>query len=273
MNDMLSSFVEKIANLARAGESSERLGEGDSAVWLLPNGDIVKPWELRPDAPRFLEADQNFFTVPSFSEYVLRFRRPGTIVVCDPIAGSARAWIDYHEPDRANWRKHVATYRPQLSEDWVNWAQGSGKLLPQDEFAGLIERMERLILSPPAGQMMTIAEHLEGTMSVKWQRATNLQTGLYKMQWVQEGTTSTKAGDLSVPKKFSLVMPVLFGEQPIEVGNWLRIRIDNPLKIGYEIERMGEILQNAYGGAFASIKSILSEGEQPIPCFTGKVTE
>lgn len=268
MDNLLSNFVMRIEQLVSKASQSEKMGEGDSSVYRLPNNELFKPWEHKPASPRFLQADNTFYTVHSFVQYVLRFRLPGTVVICDAQSGIARAWLDYHEPDSPNWRKHTAAYKPELSEEWKKWHGSSHKNMPQDDFAAMIEENERLIVDPPAGQMVKIATQLEGTMSVKWSRATSLQTGLHKIQWVADGNVTS--GELAVPKKFTLRMPILLGEAPVEVSNWLRVKIKNPLELSYEIDRPQALLQEAYAKAFLAIEDGLAAAG-PVPVYAGAV--
>lgn len=242
--DFLTPVIERLIKIGQDSVACQTIkpeGEDDNRVFILrdKNGAMkqVGAQELLLARPRHAKSQKVLADAGSFIDYVERFKLADqTVIFSDPDTGDSLAIIDYNTPAEPGWCKHVAYLSPRWSEDWTIWAKQSGQMVAQDVFARFIEENARAIVSPPAGQMEAIALEIEGTTEVKFGKSVNLQNGATRLNWVDN--TTAKSGSFEIPRTFVVRMPILFGEQPIDITCAFRYQAQPAgLKLGFDILR------------------------------------
>lgn len=231
-------------------------GPDGRAYLALPDGythhDISDPHGPAARKPAFVAAAVALQTVESLTDYVGRFRSESTVLFAD-IAGSAiRAVIDYHGrpgadgvavPDRA---RHAASMVLPFSEEWRIWSEASGKLVPQLEFARFIEENGADVVAPDAAELLELVHDLQARRKVNFVAAVRTATNNQAFEFEDRTDLKTK-GDMELPTRFLLTLPVYFGESPGAVSAFLRWHLDEGvLKLGIVLHRAEHVRQAAF---------------------------
>jgi len=179
----------------------------------------------------------------SLIDYLKRFAQSGTVLMADFDTFSITAFIDYHggstdmkEPGPVGADRHRARLSLRPSEEWRRWDKFEGELHPQAEFAAFLEENAADILDPEAATMIEISRDLEATQGASFKSSTRLENGDRK--FVYETEMHVK-GDLHVPQRFKLSIPLFQGEGPVELDAALRFRVTpDGLLLGFEWRRV-----------------------------------
>ena len=203
-------------------------------------------------APRFQDG-------PSFCEYVNSFKDEDNLMLfADAEKLAFQVILDYHEPpDGPAWCQHRAHWQLTLSPQWLIWFGSHDKAIPQITFAEFLEDNYRDIYSdgsqerPPAAIMMEVARELAAHSEVTFESKINLSNGTAKLRYAEDLKT---AGDLEVPARFSINIPVFFGERPAVIDCILRFRIDKgKLSFQYKMYRPQETKLEAFRQAVQAV--------------------
>lgn len=243
--------------------------DDEHGMVVVPEGFSVKDIrDMMPPPPRPREAIE-LLTAQSFCDYVTRFGADTrTVVFADEVSGLFTSVLDYHSPvgDRGTC-DHRATYRCPHSEEWKIWTGGSGRLLPQVEFARFVENNLPDIVSPSAADMLQIALSLQVKKDAHYSSDLRLDNGQTQFRYEETIRGTTKAGDLTIPDTFTINVPVLVGEERRTVAARLGYRIaEQKLVIGYELVRPQVVLLAAIQTVTATIKAQLAG----FPLYIGK---
>lgn len=209
------------------------------------------------DAPLRINKNITFLSIESFNRYVNVHKQKGTRIHLRR-TGNAEAILDGAEPTFPSWETHIANFTLTYSERWMLWDSRNKKEFSQKDFAEFIEDNTRDFFAPTGGQMLDSARSLEGEVTSKFTSAyKDPSTGDVKFAF--DRTTTARAGqkgDLELPSKFTLNLPVLEGEEPRQVELRLRWNIeDGHPKFSYEILKRTELLEGVRRSIFAMIKN------------------
>jgi uncharacterized protein YfdQ (DUF2303 family) len=240
---------------ARLANPLIRMADGRDFMFV-PDGmklqDVTDPDRL----PRLASATVCIDEKQSMIDYLKRFALPGTILLADFDSLSVAAFIDYHEaskemkdPGAVGADRHRAVFSLRPSEEWTRWDGFEGEMHPQAEFAAFLEENAVDILEPESATMIEISRDLDATQGVTFKSSTRLESG--DRCFTYENETHVK-GDLLVPQRFKLSIPLYQGEGPVELEAALRFRVTGGgLLLGFEWRRV-EYQRLAYFRAIAS---------------------
>ena len=165
------------------------------------------------------------------------------------------AVLDAHRPDAPRWNSHVVKLQLRTTEAWQQWLALDGKLVNQEQFAEFLEDHLPELLEPSAAEMLEIAQSIQAATKVDFQSGTRLATGERQFKFVE--TTTAKAGqrgELTIPETFTIGLIPFEGSEGYKLTARLRYRIvDTQLKIGYKLDRPGDIIRTAFGDVVTAI--------------------
>lgn len=267
--DTAGSEAQAIIDVSRIAADPARFGD-DLAVFNL--GDKVQIVNLGEHLDQYRanpRRKRGSFTVhdaASFCGYLRKHGVEETEVWADTIGYRIVGVINAHEGvegpvgaagPAAGWADHRVTYGVKYTEAWSVWASSDGKLLPQTEFADLIEDRAIDIQVPSAADMLEIAENFHATPNVRFESTQSIASG--ERQFEYRETVEAKAGRagrLSVPKEFILGLKPFEGAQAYKVTARLRYRIrDGVLFLGYKLERPSDVLRDAFEDVIAAVQA------------------
>lgn len=205
--------------------------------------------ETLREHPDHTEGTYRPATLASLIAYVEEHRQEGaTTVWVHESEGCVVVILDDHAAAKPGWRRHRAVLNLRPSTEWLYWTRLDGELLDQEAFAEHLQEGIPDILKPDAATLIEVAEKFQATTSVKFRSGVDRTSGEVKFLYDEstEATSSTAAGDISVPRGFTLALAPFIGEERVEVEARLRYRAKNgSLSIGYKLERPERIVEEA----------------------------
>lgn len=247
--------VRAIAELARQGRDVATLKTEDGrefAALVDPSTGGQVLHELtssgwRPPLAPTIEEDVRLSHKDSFVEYVNAYKTPTARLFAalnDGGGGSIVCELDYHAagsptlPDaQPGRRKHRVTYQLRDSEEWTRWSGISGRLKPQADFLRWLEENGADVEQPSGADLLELVHDFSVKRKVDFRSAVRLQNGDTSFEYAQTAEAASKSGEIAVPSKFVLRIPVFFGEPSMQVFAFLRYNIDEGLKLGIELHR------------------------------------
>lgn len=209
--------------------------------------DVSDPYQLPPRIQQRVTVDD----ADSLIEYAKRFLDDRSVIIADLDKLTIGVVLDWHSQNQVPEDigvtlqpqpcQHIAALKLRNSEEFARWSAMEGALHSQMEFAEFLDENSSDIVDPDPAVMIEIARDLEATRGVAFKSGTRLQTGERSFRYETE--THVK-GDLVVPQRFCLSLPLFFGEAPTEIEASFRFR-PNPdgLKLGYVWRRVEHVRQ------------------------------
>ncbi len=160
-----------------------------------------------------------------------------------------KAVLDYHrvgeKPPR--WGQHTVTLRVKPSDEWNIWFGQNGKKREQVDFAEFIEDNTPDIIDPSAATMLEVARTLSAKNNVEFSSGIRLDNGQVKLTYTEEIKGSYGTGDVEVPERFTIRIPVFNGTAPVEIVARLRYRLNGGrIAFWYDLLRPTAILRAGF---------------------------
>jgi uncharacterized protein YfdQ (DUF2303 family) len=178
-------------------------------------------------------------------EYVNRFKGADTMLFADISASKIVALIDYHSPEKAAHVAHRVRLDLPQSEEWKLWTGVNGRMMEQLEFARFLEENAADIRAPAAGELLDACRDLQVNRKVNFIKAVRTQTDNENFEFTDE-TNASRKGDLEIPSKFILGLPVYFGQPETELHAFLRWKMDGTLTLGLKLHRVEHVRQAVF---------------------------
>lgn len=248
----MSNEAQTVAELAvkAAGHAQSLKTEGGREYLIVPPGytssDVTPHNSLAVNPPKLIEQGVTLQNADAMSEYLNRFKVDTSLLFADVSTSRIVAAIDYHGASKPSLVKHRATLDLPYSEEWKTWSGISGALKPQLEFARFIEENAPDIKAPDAGSLLEAVRDLQARRTVNFVKAVRTASDNESFEF-NDNTEARSKGDLELPTKFLLNIPVYFGDPPGEVYAFLRWKLDDgQLHLGIKLHRAEHIRQAAF---------------------------
>lgn len=170
-----------------------------------------------------------------------------TTVWVHPTSGTIVAVLNDHGPEQdAEWGDHRVRLQLEHTEEWKRWLSKDGKLLGQEEFAEHLQDGITEIATPPAAELLEIAQTMHGTTNAAWKSGVSIRDGSVQLAYTEEASAAAgRDGKLAVPETFTLVLAPFIGEEPVELRARLRWRVPTgTLRLGYKLEQPEQVITN-----------------------------
>lgn len=206
----------------------------------------------------------------SLTAYANRYSTGLSILLADYDKGEISARLDWHGHNlaentlAANADAHSVTLKLRQSEEFQRWNALAGKMLPQAEFARFLEENSADITRPEAATMIELSRDFEATSGQVYKSSTRLENGDRRIVFTQD---SRGAGEVVIPTRFVLSIPIYNGEEPDALTclfRWRATALDG-LLLGFEWHRV-EYQRRAH---FVGIATAAAE-ETGLPVFIGR---
>lgn len=185
-----------------------------------------------------------------------------TVIFADVARHTVTAVLNYD-----GWRDHTIKLVLSPTPEWLHWRSIDDTLVGQLAFAEHIEDGLSSIASPPAADLLEIAQSFQATRTVKFESGRRLGNGDVNFVYTEEtGATAGQKGQLAIPEIFRLNLSVFKGGQLADIPARLRHRATQEgLRIGYKLDRPDEFLE----AAFNSVVTDLAERFENIVIASG----
>ncbi len=265
---LTDTTVRELVELGRASGSPQLVAGGNSAYAVIPSTCKVE------DLTRFIVNDNTERPVrkagtikvldgPSFCEYHTLFADGDSRVFADETTGRFLAILDYHQTtegpsNTARWCKHRLDLTLRASAEWTAWKAKDGKQLSQTDFAEFIEDNAPDIVTPDAATMREVAMDLSAKSDVDFGSAIRLQNGQVQFKYSEKIVGTFGNGQIEIPERFVISIPVHIGTERIEVTARLRYRINSgKLTFSYHLLRPDAIEREAFAATRSAISTAL----------------
>lgn len=188
-----------------------------------------------------------------------------TVLYVDAAANQLTAVLNDDIDGTPGFRDYRVVLCLRPTPEWQAWFQGKG-LGDQERFAKRIEDGEREIETPPAAEMLTLAQTFHAAKDVRFKSGHRLQDGQHQLQWEETiNATAGAAGSAKIPETFTLALAPFVGSAIYRVYARLRYRIVSKgerageLSIGYELVRPEDIMSEAFTAVADGVAVLLSD--------------
>jgi len=267
----MDTGVHAIADLARAGAKPERLDLG--GFYVVQGGD-GKPVQIDLTGERYVSKPNpdrvNASVAVNDTDSLLSYWDKHSDEDSDVYADRQRHTIsavldanrgaDTHDgADRPRWQSHRAVLTLSVSEALAAWIANNGKILTQDQFAEFVEDWMPLIVSPPAADLVEMAQSFQATTSAQFKAGFKLQSGARVVSYTESVDASVKGGEVAVPTDLALRLPVWRGSSDvIDMTARIRFRVNHggpgKLGLGYKLDRPTEAIDAAFEAEVARVQ-------------------
>lgn len=164
---------------------------------------------------------------------------------------------DDGQTGRAGWGDHTITLALRHSDDWTDWTESDGKMLPQVEFAEFLEDHQPNLGRPTAAEMLELAQTFRSTSNVEFNSSKRMASGETTLAYAETvDAKAGKKGDLAIPDTIAIAMPVYDQGKVYPLTARLRYRINGGnLLLGYKLDRPKDVLQIAFDEVVAQVES------------------
>lgn len=248
----MSNQAETVAELARASVPAPQVitTPGGREFLIYPSDcsqtDVTPANKLDVLLPKNIKQAVTLQNAIALIEYLNRFKNDSSLLLADVEASKIVAAIDYHGKDQPELVDHRATLALPFSEEWKTWTAINGQLKPQLEFARFIEENAPDIKAPDAASLLEAVRDLQAKRSVNFVQAVRTASDNENFEYT-DNTEARSKGELELPTRFLLSIPVYFGDSDVEVPAFLRWKLDDgKLMLGIKLHRAEHIRQAAF---------------------------
>lgn len=241
-----------IADLAvkASGQAASLMTKNGREYLIVPEGhthvEVTLAHATEALKPKTIAASVILQNEDALISYLNRFKLDESLLFADVADSRIVAAMDYHGAKSPALVAHRATLALPFSEEWKTWTGISGALKPQLEFARFIEENSPDIKAPAAADLLEAVRDLQARRSVNFIAAVRTDTDNESFEF-NDNTEARSKGDLELPTKFLLSIPVYFGDAPVEVQAFLRWKLDDgKLQLGIKLHRAEHIRQAAF---------------------------
>lgn len=228
--------ADAIADLAASGFEVRDEQTGKLHV-LVPKGVTLQTFDPpTPILPLHIRQRAVFSTQESFCRYVTRGKLPSAVIFIDRTALSMQAILDYHTSGNDVMPgAHIADWPMPVSLPWQKWSAIDGREIAQAAFAEFLEENVGDVYEPEGAALLEVATNLSGKKSVSFGSGLKLSNGNVQLSYVEDNEAKGGGnGNVQVPEKVVLAIPVFYGGQPYQVPCFFRWRINNG-KLSFKI--------------------------------------
>lgn len=254
-NETNPETIKEIARMARAAAPViTGLPDGKTGI-LLPDGYHLEKLQEKHPTPTDIVGRIDLTETASFTQYVNRFKTNDTQLIADMDRTLIKATIDYHKSDGTPAKALPHAYLSiKLSDEWLAWSKINGQFMDQQSFAQFIEENSIDIIDPDGATLLEMVSHLKARKNVEFESGKNLQNGETQFVYREEIKGTAHKGEITIPDKIELLIPILFKGVELEVQAFLRYRIDEArLMFKIDLHRPEHILSDAFDSVLEQI--------------------
>ena len=254
--------IELIADLGRTAIKTQIIKDEPEHFAVIPEGHkLVSLKEYQEyEKPIKKHGTLSVIDVPGIAGYFNRFKDEDSMIFGNPDKNTFTGILDFHREDAEDGRdgKHRVVYILRTTERWDTWFVANKTAMSQEAFAAFIEENLPDIYAPndqptfpAAADMLEVSRTLQVTGGHQFEQRTNLKDGSRVFSYVENNSgVAGPKGELSVPDRFAIKLPIYMNQPPVTVECRLRYRINNgKMSMWYDMFRIDELLNKEFESA------------------------
>ncbi len=258
--------IELISELGKASIKTQIIKEEPEHFAVIPEGHKLESLRAYQEYEKPIKRHGTITTidVPGMAGYFNRFADEDSMIFGNPDKNTFTGVLDYHSKDDLNGNecKHRVIYMLRTTERWDTWFASNGVAMPQESFATFIEDNLPDIFAPEdqptfpaAADMLEVSRTLQVTGGHQFEQRTNLKDGSRVFSYVENNSgVAGPKGELSVPDRFAIKLPIYMNQPPVIVECRLRYRINSgKMSMWYAMFRIDELLNKEFEGARTAV--------------------
>lgn len=254
MTDTTRTEADAVAEIARDDQMIETIisGREERVYGRDAAGEVVRvdTVDLREDddEPQHLRGTVNVHTTDALIAYGERHVDADASTLWGDVDNRLLTVVfNDHHNGTPGWADHRAVLRLNASPAWRDWTGHNEKGHSQEEFAEFLEEHISDITDPSGSTMLDVTRTFHATQGATFRRAQSLQSGAVELRYEEEvDAKAGQAGDVEVPREFTIVVAPFVGADKVEVSGQFRYRIQSGrLSLSYRLLNLEEILRDA----------------------------
>jgi uncharacterized protein YfdQ (DUF2303 family) len=204
------------------------------------------------ERPPRIKQNVSVLDAASFCEYFSLFKDEDSRVFAYEPSITVTGVMDYHQGSDGDlaaprWGSHTVTLTLQQSEQWKTWTGHNNKQFSQTDFAEFLEQNAMDITKPSPAAVMDVARDLEAKTEGEFGGGIRMQDGSMKFKYSQTVKATVGGGEMVVPDRFLIEVPVFVGGASVPMECLLRFRVkDGRLVIWFTLVRPEEAKRKAF---------------------------
>jgi uncharacterized protein YfdQ (DUF2303 family) len=259
MEENLNTIVKMATSMVGAHTTN-----GGVPYVIVPDGYQVQSLEHLLDNPERKRADITVTDTDSLIRYAEKHGNPNESVFyinVDFVESTCYivAVINDHGEIDPQWRDHLCRFKMRNAVEWNRWLADNKKVKSQNDFAVFLEDNLGDIAGaagmPTGSEMLRMALDFEAHSEKKFRSKTNLQSGGFSIEFVDEENSDTRA-TMKVFERFTIGIPVFEGSKNrYAVEARLKYRESGgKLSFWYELIRQDKVFKAAVEEEIVEIK-------------------
>jgi uncharacterized protein YfdQ (DUF2303 family) len=248
MSEINSDAVETMRELVQNAQEPRDHPAGGKYL-VLPEGQdvhILSP--LEAPLPETIREKVMLSQPESFIGYVNDYKGELTRVFADEKEHEIRAFIDYHDPDGEHERLgHRVIYKAEYSDQFKRWSQLNNTWTGQRDLAEFLEEALLDIVDPDHATILEIVNSLTISRKQEFKSDQNLSNGNVQLTYEIVDTTKSSKGEIEIPKKIELEIPVFKGGPLARFMCFFRYNLnDDGLRFMIKIAQYDDLVTKAF---------------------------
>jgi uncharacterized protein YfdQ (DUF2303 family) len=214
------------------------------------------------EAPQRIKARVSVLDPDSFVEYYKLFADEQSRVFADEPNINVVGVLDYHKGEAASsaprWCQHRVILGLRASEQWNTWLGQNNKQQSQQQFSEFLEQNAIDIIKPAPASIVEVARDLQATTEVEFGAGFKNENGQTRLKYTETTKATVGGGEVAVPDRFTIEIPVFVGGQDVQLDALLRFRQrEGKLTFWFTLVRPEEAKRAAFTAARDRIAEVL----------------
>lgn len=265
MLELTPETLQELLKLGAIAGTARDVANGNTQYALVPEGFQIESlsefiYNEHAKAPERIKQKVGVLDPESFIEYYQLFGDENSRTFAYEPDLSVTSVLDYHgaKEGAPRWGDHQVRLTLRKSVEWERWNGANNKQVGQQAFAEFLEQNAIDITSPTPANMMEVANDLQATTDVQFGSGIRMADGQVRFKYSEEIKATVGGGQLQVPERFTLALPVFTGGPRVPMDALLRFRVkEGKLLLWYTLIRPEEVLRTAFLAARDQIAGTL----------------
>lgn len=214
--------------------------------------------------PRRKKCKPLFYDAASFASYVNQYKviNPHRQMFAKSDVNAqgsgtctVEAIFDFHSTD-PEWCTDRASYQLETAPEWRTWLAIHKKPMSQVDFAEFIETNAKDVAEPTGAELLELVNEITSKTDVEFKSVVRNGNGGSSVNY-EENTEARGKGNVVIPTKITLGLPVFYRGARYEAEAFLRLRIkERQMTITLELAQPERIFHSAFNDVLTEMETL-----------------